>query len=115
MIERNTPRLSRRRVGLETLDCIEPGARSRSEVEDEAGMPHEPGLHFRMFVGTVVVEDDMHDLSNRRLGFDRVEKTKELLMAMAPHAAADHFALDNVESSKQRCGAVPLIIVRHHR
>jgi hypothetical protein len=61
-----------------------------------------------MFVSAVIVEDDMHDLSDRRLGFDRAEETNELLVAVTLHAAADHFDLDNVEGGKKRSGAVPL-------
>src|SRR5947209_9978774 len=62
-IEQNTPRLSRRRVSLENKVST-----------DEAGMSCQPGLHFGMLVGSIVVEDDMNDLADRRLRLDGVEK-----------------------------------------
>ena len=37
-----------RELGEEALDSVEPGARSRSEVEDEAGMAGEPSLDLRI-------------------------------------------------------------------
>ena len=57
-----------RQPGEQSLDGIEPGARFRGEVENEARMPRQPGLHLGMLVGGIVVEDDMNDLADRRLG-----------------------------------------------
>ena len=51
--------------GEEGLDGVEPGARGRGEVEDEARVAGEPGQHLRLLVGGVVVEDDMDDLAGR--------------------------------------------------
>lgn len=59
-------------LGKEALDGIEPGARGRREVEDEALVPVEPGADLRMLVGGIVVEDDMDDLAGWHLGLDRV-------------------------------------------
>ena len=62
--ERKTPRFKSApgELGEEALDGVEPGARGRREVEDEALMPGEPGANLRMLVGGVVVEDDVDDL-----------------------------------------------------
>jgi len=43
--------------GEEALDGIEPGSRSRREVEGPAGMAREPSPHDGMLVGAIVVED----------------------------------------------------------
>ena len=113
-IDRNTPRLSRRRVSLENKvsTAFEPGARFRGEVEDEARMPRQPSPHLGVLVGGVVVEDDMDDFAGRDLRLDGVEEADELLMAVALHAATDHLAFEHVESGKQRGRAMPLVIVR---
>ena len=49
----------------------------------------------------------MDDLAGGDVGFDRIEKADELLMAMALHAAADDPAFQDVERGKQgsRCHA----------
>ena len=99
--------------GEEALDRIEPRGRGRGVMEDKAGVPVEPGVN--VLVGGVVVEDDMDDLAGRDVGFDRIEKANELLMAMALHAAADDPAFQDVERGKQGRGAMALVIVRHCR
>src|SRR6516162_1976666 len=102
-----------RELGEEALDSVEPGARSRSEVEDEAGMAGEPRLDLRMLVSGVVVDDHVDDLARRHFGLDGIEETDELLMAMALHTAADDLALEHVESGKERGCAVADVVVRH--
>ena len=61
-------------LGKVAFHGIEPGARCRREVEDEALVPVEPGAHLRMLVRCVVVEDEMDDFSGRNLGVDGVRK-----------------------------------------
>ena len=58
-------------LGEEAFDGIEPGARGRGEVEDEALVPVEPSTDLRVLVSGVVVEDDVDDLAGRHLGLDR--------------------------------------------
>jgi hypothetical protein len=48
----------------------------------------------------------MDDLAGGDVGFDRIEKANELLMAMALHAAADDLAFQDVERGKQGRGAM---------
>jgi hypothetical protein len=65
-----------------------------------------------MLVDGVVVEHHMDNFADRDLLLDRVTEPNELLMTMALHAAADHFAFEDIEGSKQ-CGRVmPFVIVR---
>ena len=66
-----------------------------------------------MFVGGVVVEDDMDQLASRDLALDGIEKADEFEVAVALHAAADHGAVEHAERGEQGGGAVPLVIVRH--
>jgi hypothetical protein len=44
---------------------------------------------------------------------DSIEETDELLVAVLLHAAADHAAIQHIESGKQCGGAMPLVVVRH--
>ena len=97
----------------EALHSVEPGARGWREVEDPARMPLKPRQHFRVFVSGVIVDNSVDDLAGRNLRLDGVEEADELLMAMALHVPAGHSAVEDVEGGKQRCGAVPLVIVRH--
>ena len=66
-----------------------------------------------MFVGGVVVENDMDRLASRDLALDGIEKADEFEVAMALHAAADYRAVEHAERGEQGSGAVPLVIVRH--
>jgi hypothetical protein len=47
------------------------------------------------------------------LSLDLIEEADELLMAVLLHAASDDLALEDVEGSEQRGGAVARVIVRH--
>ena len=66
-----------------------------------------------MFVGGVVVEDDMDQLASRDLALDGIEKADEFNMAVALHAASDHGAVEHAERGEQGGGAVPLVIMHH--
>lgn len=55
-------------LGEEPLDGVEPRARSWRKVEHEARVAIEPGAdHLGVFVGGVVVEDDMDHFARRCL------------------------------------------------
>jgi hypothetical protein len=41
-------------------------------------MADEPGAHFRMLVGSIIVEDRVNELVGRHRGLDPVQKTDEL-------------------------------------
>jgi hypothetical protein len=76
-------------------------------------MSPEPRFYARVLVGRVVVHDDMQIEFGRSLGIDLIEETDELLMAMARHAVADHFAIEHAECRKQGSRAVALVVVGH--
>src|SRR5258708_35911750 len=62
-------------------------------------------------VGRVIVHDEMNVQIVRDGGFDLIEKLAELCGAMASIALADDPAGCDVEGRKERCGAMPRVIV----
>ena len=76
-------------LGEEVLDRIEPRGRSRGEVEDPARMTGQPSQYLGMFVGGIVVEHRMDQLTGGDFAFDGVEKADEFAVAVTLHAAAD--------------------------
>src|SRR3546814_16955495 len=76
-------------------------------------MPAETGPDLRVLVRGVVVEDHVDDLAGRHLGFDEVEETDEILVAVALHAAAADLSVEDVESGEQSGGAMSLDAVGH--
>ena len=74
-------------------------------------VPGEPGAHLRMFVGGDVVKDRMDRLAGQDSNLDGVEEPDELTVPVAPHAAAEYGARQDVEGRKQRRGAVTGIVV----
>ena len=101
------------KFGEEALDGVEPRARGRREVEDEARVPIEPLRHLRMFMGGVIVEDHVNELSGGHLGLDSIQEADELLVTMALHTSAHDLTLEHIESSKQRRCAVALLVMGH--
>jgi hypothetical protein len=95
----------------EALDRVEPGGRSRREVEGPARMARQPFAYGGMLVGGVIVEDCMDDLSGRNLALDGIQEPDEFLMAMALHVVADHGSVEDVDSCEQGGRSVPLIIM----
>ena len=71
------------------------------EVEGEARVSVEPLTHFRMIVSGVVVEDHVHDLSDRHLRLNGVQEADELLVTMALHTLANDLAFES-EVAKQQ-------------
>ena len=63
-------------LGKEVLDRIEPGGRGRGEVEGPARMARQPGQHFGMLVGGIVVEDDMDRPIGRDLALGSIEESE---------------------------------------
>ena len=82
-----------------TLDLVEPGRRSRREVQMEAGMGFEPALYGRRLMRGIIVNDEMEIETGGGLLVDQSEKAQELAMSMARHASPDNLAIQHV----QRC------------
>jgi len=99
--------------GEEGLDGIEPGARCWREMEDPAGVSFEPGHDFGVFVGAVVVEDDMDDFACRHFTLDGIEETDEFLVAVFLHTPADDGSIQDIEGGEQGGRAVSDIVMGH--
>src|SRR5512134_2832104 len=76
-------------------------------------MPPEPGFHAWVFVGPVIVHDQMQREMGWRLGIDLLEEADELLVAMPRQAIPDDGAIEQAQRREQGRGAVPFIVVRH--
>src|SRR5438309_11580074 len=61
-------------LGKEVLHRVEPGGRGRGEVEGPARMARQPGQHFWVLMGGIVVENDMDRLASRDLALDGIEQ-----------------------------------------
>src|SRR2546430_16852811 len=76
-------------------------------------MARQPGQHLGMFVGGVVVEDNVDRLVGRDCALGGIEKANELNVAVTLHAAANDGAVEHAERGEQGGGSVPLIVMRH--
>lgn len=76
-------------------------------------MPVQPLTHLWMLVGSVVVEDHVHDFFYRHLRLNGVQEADELLVTMALHTLANDLAFEDIESSEQRRCAMALVVVGH--
>src|SRR5712691_3115551 len=95
------------------FDEVEPGARGRGEVEVEARMLGEPGLDVVVFVGAVVVDDQVQLALAGELAVEVAEELEELLVSVARQALADDAAVERVEGGEQGGGAVAFVVVGH--
>ena len=77
----------------------------------KAPMACEPGFDLGMFVGGVVVGDQVHCERRRHLPLEMIEKADKLLMPVARFALGDNRTIEYVEGRKQGRGTVPLVIV----
>ena len=87
--------------------------RCRREVEGPPREPCQPGLHLRVFVGGVVVNDGMDRPILWHCGLGDIEKADELLMPVPLYAASDYLAVQHVEGREQGGRAMPLVVVGH--
>src|ERR1700747_1267036 len=90
---------------------IQPRSPSRSEVPMIPGVRGKPGLHRRMRVRTIIIQNQMDHQSAWCAALDPLEKTQKLLMAMARHAVAQHLAAQDVQGRKQSSRPVASVIV----
>lgn len=92
---------------------VHPRTGSRDEVQMEAWVPPEPGFYTRVFVGRVIVRNDVKIELGRGLDLDLLEEADEFLMSMARHAFANHLAVEHAQGRKQGGRAVALVVVCH--
>jgi len=94
------------------LHHVQPRAGSGNEMQVEAGMASQPRLDARLFVRSVVVDDQMQVQIEWCLDVDQLQETNELLMAMPRHAIANDGAIEHVQCSEQSRRAIAFVVVR---
>jgi hypothetical protein len=82
--------------GKPALDQIQPGSRSGSEVQVEAGTFGQPAANQLRLVRAVVVQDEMYVQFRRHILFDGIEKSAELARAMTTMQLSQHAATGHV-------------------
>ena len=71
----------------------------------------EPGAHFGVLMGGVIVDDQVQIEFRGHAGIEVVQEGEELLMAMARFALGDDLAGAGLEGGEQSRGAMPVVIV----
>jgi peptide/nickel transport system permease protein len=99
-------------LGEEALEEIQPGRSGRGEMEMNPRVRQEPGLHRRMLVGAVVVENEMEVLAARGLPIDDVQERNEFGVGVARLTPLDYVPLEDIQRRKERGRTVPLIVMR---
>ncbi len=89
----------------EDLDHVQPGARGRCEVHRDARVLGQPGLDGGVFVGGVVVRDDVQLDPRVGLG-DQLQEAEELGMGVSLVAGVGHLACRDLQGREQGRGAV---------
>ena len=82
-------------------------------MQVEARVPLDPGLNARMFMGTVIVDDQMQIHFRRSFKVDCFKEPNKLLVSMPRHAVADDSSVQGHHCSKQSRCAIALVIMRH--
>ena len=67
----------------------------------EPGMPFQPFLDLRMFMGGVIVGNDVDVQFSRALLVDQFEKGEPFLMTMMRRQAGDQLAFEIIERGEQ--------------
>src|SRR5258706_8453032 len=76
-------------------------------------MASEPALDLCMFMGGVVVDDQVKVEPWWGFSIDFVEESDPFLMSMARHALTNHAAFEHVQRGEE-CGCpIPLVVVSH--
>ena len=83
------------------------------EVQVKARVLVEPKLDLVMFVGGVVVEDQVEIEGFGRLLIDGAQEAQKLLMAVTPHALSDDRTGGDIKGGEQRSCSMPLVIMGH--
>ena len=80
-------------------------------MEHPPGMVGEPLQDFRMFVGRVIIDHRMDDLSSRNRTLDGIEEFDEFRVGVSGHASADDGAVEDIEGGEQGRRAVAFVVM----
>ena len=98
-------------LGEPAFDQIQPRSVSGGEVDMEARSFGKPVPDGRCLVSSVVVHHDMNIEFGGHVRFNGVEKSAELLRAMAAMQLPDYPTSLQLQCGEQRSGAVAFVIV----
>src|SRR4029434_9420377 len=93
------------------LDLVEPGSRSRCEVEVKAWMTCEPGAHGGRLVRSVVVYHQMNVEFGGNGAIDGAKEFQKLRAAMAPMQLTDDLPGGDIERGEQGGGSMAHVVV----
>ncbi len=74
------------------LDLVEPRTVRGREVQVVARAPGNPGAHLGVFMGGVVIEDQMHIEVFRHVAVHMIQERQKLLVPVARFALPDHWS-----------------------
>lgn len=92
---------------------VQPRAGRWNEMQMETGVATEPGFDSWMFVGAIIVHDQMEVELVWCLRVDFLEEPDELLMPMTRHAVANNLSVEHAQCGKQCRGTIAFVIVGH--
>ena len=96
-----SPELVDGKVTKESLDHIEPRGTGWSKMKVKAGITLLPRLHFRMFMGSIVVANDVNLLRFWCVTSNQVKKANPLLVSMLLHAGGNDLSISNVHGREK--------------
>ena len=102
-------------VRCPAFDDVEPGDTARDEVHVEPGVASKPATYFVVFVGAVVVGDQVNVEALGSLLVDLSQKADPFLMPVTGHAIGDDLPFQHLDGSEQSCGPVSLVVVQRPR
>ncbi len=84
-------------LGKPALYLVQPGSTGWGEVNVVARVSREPLLHFRMFVRSVVVENQVNGQTAISRRIDLLEEAYKFLVPMLRLAVSNHLSGNNVQ------------------
>ena len=97
--------------GEPALDLIKPTGIGGGEVQVIAGMTGQPGFDLGVFVGGVIIQDQVGVEVGGKVVVQMLKKGQELLMTMRWLALGNDAAVEDIEGRKERGGAVAQVVV----
>ena len=111
-MERTTTNTFLGQLAKPVFHQIEPGRARGDKVQVKPWMSPQPLLDLGVFVGSIIVEDQMQIQPGRKFSVQVSEEPQKLLMAVSLHTVADDSAFQQVQRCKQGGCSVALIIMR---
>jgi len=88
-------------ISKPAFDQVKPGTGSRDEMNLEPRMAFEPALHLLVFVGAIVVANQVNRQILLHALINQVQELEPLLVAVPRHTFADDLAFHHVDCRKE--------------